>query len=155
MRPLDGVNRSAKRQRLSRRAQFSRKEAVQPGLDEKPTSNVKEPGEILPASLASTISVEPTAVQEHNTENLSADAPNEPASIPNLESHDPPQNPRAKQKQQKGQKGQNQKGKKGGKSGNSEPQPTKKDGHLLWLGDELVKGWGDPIHTAIPASAVE
>jgi hypothetical protein len=47
-----------------------------------------------------------------------------------------------KQRQQKVPK---QKGQKGGKGGNVASQPVKQNGHLVWRGDDLVAGWGDPV----------
>ena len=47
-----------------------------------------------------------------------------------------------KQRQQKVPK---QKGQKGSKGGNVASQPVKQNGHLVWRGDDLVTGWGDPV----------
>jgi hypothetical protein len=157
-RSLDGVNRSAKRQRMARKAQFSRKEAVQPGPVEKPSPKVKVPSEVMPTEIVPVVPVDINAATAGDTEAASADAPKEPSSTENLESQDLTKTAPIKQKQQKGQKGQkgqNQKGKKGGKGGNSAALSAKQDGHSLWRGDELVKGWGDLVPAPMQASAVE
>jgi hypothetical protein len=140
---------------MARKAQFSRKEAVQPGPVEKPVQNAKDTSDTLSTGLVPVIPVDANAVPIGEAETASADPPKESSSTGNLESQELPQGVTTKQKQQKGQKGQNQKGKKGGKGGNSAALSAKQDGHSLWRGDELVKGWGDLVPAPMQASAVE
>ena len=150
MRPLDGVNRVRKRRKLSRPPQFSRREAVRAGL-------IKETVAIGTASTATGNDNSAGTNSTRDNDVPSVEVTETPPSTVEIGLDNLPIAARPNQKQQKGQKGQKgqtgqkQKGKnsKGGHYGG----PAKQDGHLLWRGDELVVGWGDPIHSAAPSPA--
>lgn len=143
--PLEGVNRAAKRRKLSKKPQFWRKEAVVPAplsmektfrpetvaswkarqLDDPDTAAVTPSAGAAPAMTIPEGNGNPS-LEEEGANDARPDAEVAPA----------------KQRQQKGQK---QKGQKGGKGANAASQPVKQDGHLVWRGEELVTGWGDPV----------
>ncbi|GHJ85353.1 hypothetical protein NliqN6_1755 [Naganishia liquefaciens] len=141
--PLDGVNRLAKRQKLSRRAQFSRKEAVQAEM-------IKRPPITSTASPSIALDDVADANRTCDVEDPSAKVSDMPSSVIDLQPQIPPTDVPQKQKQQKGQKGQKQKGRNAGR-GNQ----AKQEGHSLWRGDELVVGWGDPVSQAVPTRVLD
>jgi hypothetical protein len=150
--PLDGINRAAKRRKLSKKPQFWRKEAVVPApspmettvgpergasrgskqVDDPDTAAVTPSADAAPAVMIPEVNGNPS-LEEEGANNALPDVQVAPA----------------KQRQQKGQK---QKGQKGGKGGNASAQPVKQNGHLVWRGEELVTGWGDPVAVQQPGT---
>lgn len=142
--PLDGINRSAKRRKLSKKPQFWRKEAtLAPPLAETsfaPGKNISSKAKQDDGSGATVVSPPMAAGPAVSIPEEQGNAPleeeNANDALPGR--HVAPAKPRP-------QKVQKQKGQKGGKGGNMASQPVKQNGHLVWRGEDLVTGWGDPV----------
>ncbi|KAI5452011.1 hypothetical protein NCC49_001307 [Naganishia albida] len=152
--PLDGINRSAKRRKLSKKPQFWRKEAALPapptsvetsGAPEKDIERTtKQADKCNTVVNPPVISAPPVLTSEVSRT----------ASLEEEGAHDAllaAQVAPAKTKQLKGQK---QKGQKGGKGGIAAAPLVKQDGHLVWRGEELVTGWGDPVSVQAQIAAL-